>query len=49
MQDNKTLESPPEVQFAGVSRWLKENLFSSLSSSILTVLSVAAVDRKSVV
>ena len=43
MQDNKTLESPPEVQFAGVSRWLKENLFSSLSSSILTVLSVAAV------
>ena len=43
MKDNKTLESPPEVQFAGVSRWLKENLFSSLSSSILTVLSVAAV------
>ena len=43
MQDNQTLESPPEVQFAGVSRWLKENLFSSLSSSILTVLSVAAV------
>ena len=43
MQDNKTLESPPEVQFAGVSRWLKENLFSSLSSSILTVLSIAAV------
>ena len=43
MQDNKTLESPPEIQFAGVSRWLKENLFSSLSSSILTVLSIAAV------
>ena len=43
MQDNQTLESPPEVQFAGVSRWLKENLFSSLSSSILTVISVAAV------
>ena len=43
MQDNQTLESPPEIQFAGVSRWLKENLFSSLSSSILTVLSVAAV------
>ena len=43
MQDNKTLESPPEVQFAGVSRWLKENLFSSLSSSILTLISVAAV------
>ena len=43
MQDNNTLESPPEVQFAGVSRWLKENLFSSLSSSILTVLSIAAV------
>ena len=43
MQDNKTLESPPEVQFAGVSRWLKENLFSSISSSILTVLSIAAV------
>lgn len=43
MQDNQNLESPPEIQFAGVSRWLKENLFSSLSSSILTVLSVAAV------
>ena len=43
MQENQTLESPPEIQFAGVSRWLKENLFSSLSSSILTVLSVAAV------
>ena len=43
MQDNQTLESPPEVQFAGVSRWLKENLFSSLSSSILTLISVAAV------
>jgi general L-amino acid transport system permease protein len=43
MQDNKILESPPEVQFAGVSRWLKENLFSSISSSILTVLSIAAV------
>jgi general L-amino acid transport system permease protein len=43
MQDNKILESPPEVQFAGVSRWLKENLFSSLSSSILTLISVAAV------
>ena len=43
MQDNKTLESPPEVQFAGVSIWLKENLFSSLSSSILTVLSITAV------
>ena len=43
MQDNQTLESPPEVQFAGVSRWLKENLFSSLSSSILTILSIAAV------
>lgn len=43
MQDNQNLESPPEIQFAGVSRWLKENLFSSLGSSILTVLSVAAV------
>lgn len=43
MQDNQNLESPPEVQFAGVSRWLKENLFSSLSSSILTILSIAAV------
>ncbi|MDB2368064.1 amino acid ABC transporter permease [Candidatus Actinomarina sp.] len=43
MHDNQTLESPPEVQFAGVSRWLKENLFSSISSSILTVLSIAAV------
>ena len=43
MQDNQTLEQPPEVQFAGISRWLKENLFSSISSSILTILSVTAV------
>ena len=37
MQDNQTIEQPPEVQFAGISRWLKENLFSSISSSILTL------------
>ena len=43
MQDNQTIEQPPEVQFAGISRWLKENLFSSISSSILTILSVTAV------
>ena len=43
MQDNQTIEQPPEVQFAGISRWLKENLFSSISSSILTLLSVTAV------
>ena len=43
MQDNHTIEQPPEVQFAGISRWLKENLFSSISSSILTLLSVTAV------
>ena len=43
MQDNQILEKPPEVQFAGVTRWLKENLFSSISSSILTILSIAAV------
>ena len=43
MQDNQTIEQPPEVQFAGISRWLKENLFSSISSSILTFLSVTAV------
>mgnify|MGYP001299785487 FL=1 len=43
MQDNHTIEQPPEVQFAGISRWLKENLFSSISSSILTILSVTAV------
>ena len=43
MQDNHTIEQPPEVQFAGISRWLKENLFSSISSSILTLLSITAV------
>ena len=43
MQDNQTIEQPQEVQFAGISRWLKENLFSSISSSILTLLSVTAV------
>ena len=43
MQDNQTIEQPPEVQFAGISRWLKENLFSSISSSILTLLSITAV------
>ena len=36
-------ESPPEVQFAGVNRWLRENLFSSTGSSILTFLSIAAL------
>ena len=30
MADNVNIqESPPEVQFAGVNRWLRENLFSS--------------------
>lgn len=36
-------ESPPEVQFAGVNRWLRENLFSSTGSSILTFISIAAL------
>ena len=45
MEEKKTLESPPEVQFAGVARWLRENLFSSISSSILTLISIAAISR----
>ena len=36
-------ESPPEVQFAGVNRWLRENLFSSTGSSILTFISIGAL------
>jgi len=36
-------ESPPEVQFAGVNRWLRENLFSSTGSAILTFVSIGAL------
>ncbi len=36
-------ESPPEVQFAGVNRWLRENLFSSTGSAILTFISISAL------
>jgi len=44
MADNVNIqESPPEVQFAGVSRWLRENLFSSTGSSILTFVSIGAL------
>ena len=44
MSDNiNTKESPPEVQFAGVNRWLRENLFSSTGSSILTFLSIGVI------
>ena len=44
MSDNlNTQESPPEIQFAGVNRWLKENLFSSTGSSILTFLSIGVI------
>ena len=44
MSDNiNTQESPPEVQFAGVNRWLRENLFSSTGSSILTFLSIGVI------
>ena len=44
MSDNiKTQERPPEVQFAGVNRWLRENLFSSTGSSILTFLSIGVI------
>jgi general L-amino acid transport system permease protein len=42
-EDIDLQESPPEVQFAGVNRWLRENLFSSTGSSILTFLSIAAL------
>ena len=41
-EDIDLQESPPEVQFAGVNRWLRENLFSSKGSSILTFVSIAA-------
>ena len=44
MADNVNIqESPPEVQFAGVSRWLRENLFSSTGSAILTFVSIGAL------
>ena len=44
MADNVNIqESPPEVQFAGVNRWLRENLFSSTGSSILTFVSIGAL------
>ena len=42
-EDIDLQESPPEVQFAGVNRWLRENLFSSKGSSILTFVSIAAI------
>ena len=44
MADNVNIqESPPEVQFAGVNRWLRENLFSSTGSAILTFVSTGAL------
>ena len=44
MVDNIDIqESPPEVQFAGVNRWLRENLFSSTGSAILTFVSIGAL------
>ncbi len=44
MVDNVNIqESPPEVQFAGVNRWLRENLFSSTGSAILTFVSIGAL------
>ena len=44
MADNVNIqESPPQVQFAGVSRWLRENLFSSTGSAILTFVSIGAL------
>ena len=44
MADNVNIqESPPEVQFAGVNRWLRENLFSSTGSGILTFVSIGAL------
>ena len=44
MADNVNIqESPPEVQFAGISRWLRENLFSSTGSAILTFVSIGAL------
>jgi general L-amino acid transport system permease protein len=44
MADNVNIqESPPEVQFAGVNRWFRENLFSSTGSAILTFISIGAL------
>ena len=34
MQDNHTIEQPPEVQFAGISRWLKENIYQRFGINI---------------
>ena len=42
-EDIDLQESPPEVQFAGVNRWLRENLFSSTGSTFLTFISIAAL------
>jgi len=42
-EDIKIQEAPPEIQFAGVNRWLKENLFSSFGSGILTIISIAVI------
>ena len=42
-EDIKIQEAPPEIQFAGVNRWLKENLFSSFGSGILTIFSIAVI------
>jgi len=42
-EDIKIQEAPPEIQFAGVNRWLKENLFSSFGSGILTIASIAVI------
>ena len=42
-EDIKIQEAPPEIQFAGINRWLKENLFSSFGSGILTIFSIAVI------
>ena len=42
-EDIKIQEAPPEIQFAGINRWLKENLFSSFGSGILTIISIAVI------
>ena len=34
---------PPPASQAGLVKWLRENLFSSLSNTVLTVLSLLAL------
>ncbi|MFQ6553436.1 amino acid ABC transporter permease [Aestuariibius insulae] len=43
VRDTEIPPSPPPASEAGVIKWLRENLFSSISNSILTILGLIAV------